>query len=327
MDVLQLNNKKDDEILLESVLGKNYKILDENAKMNKVDRIVTKLFKSIRDKTIRIDFSEIDLSKGNVKNLKNYKDIKNAINFLKKLLLKDNYSLKGNKDFAKVINSFETCISILEKYTKEFSSAYLVKNTVIMYIYEGICVSLIEGVSYVISTSIEIVKTSVGCSQGVKQNKDLMKNNFVKSVIKFNELEKKNKLGKAITELQNLKESITAVITGVFTVITLAGLVLLIVRTAIFMFYNTRINLTRYLESIRQYVLLNSTTVTDKKVKEKQIKIATKLKKLSDMISVDQNVANDRSNGDIDSNNKEIGTDDESTNGNDKKDDSDIDIY
>jgi hypothetical protein len=62
------------------------------------------------------------------------------------------------------------------------------------------------------------------------------------------------------------------------------------------------------LNHLKEFVLMNASTLDNSKgVRDKQEKIAQQLGKLADVISVDQNVSNDRATSQIDDSNKNIG--------------------
>jgi hypothetical protein len=98
------------------------------------------------------------------------------------------------------------------------------------------------------------------------------------------------------------------------------------IRAIIFMYFDTRVRLSQYLKHLKDFVEMNASTLgTDAKAtKEKQMRIASSLGKLADVISVDQNVANDRANSQLEQSNKviAIGNSDPNSSAN-----TDLDLY
>jgi hypothetical protein len=286
------------------------KVLSEDHRSEIVDGVVTKLFNDIKSKSLHVDFAPIDSTRGNIKKLANYAAIKNAVSYLNKIV-KSNPESKQVPAFAEAVEEISFTLSILEKNASKFEFGFRMNNAIIIYIYNSIVVGLIQGISFVISESVEFVKDNLNLYKAqVKSSKNIARNNHIKALSSFNDLERKGQLGKLFKDAQSLSEGM-GIVGAAITAIGLIGFALTLARAIVFLYFNTRVKLSQYLKYIKDFVEMNASTLgTDaRKVRDKQLKIAETLGKLSDRISVDQNVANDRANGEIDASNKIIAID------------------
>jgi uncharacterized protein YlzI (FlbEa/FlbD family) len=225
---------------------------------------------------------------------------------------------------------------------------FRMNNALIRFVYNSVVVGLIQGTSFVVAESVEFVKDNINLYKAeVKKSRNIEKNNHIKGIVQFNEMERKGQVVKFFKEVQVFKESadilrengaisLTAdiikriasmgTIGKIVTIIGLIGFVLSFTRSFIFMYYNTRVKLSQYLKHLQEFVLMNSSTLGNdaKKTKERQEKIAESLGKLSDLISVDQNVSNDRTNSQVEESNKVTALDNKDA---DKEEDTDLDLY
>jgi hypothetical protein len=316
-----------------------YKIrtLQEEQKSVVVDNIVTKLFNDIKSKAISADFTEVDSTKGNIKKLKKHDALFNAINYLVKLS-------ESNNEVKKISEELKFTYETIRKYNKEFEIGYKLNNVIIRYLYSSAVVGLIQGTAFAVAQSVEFVKDNLNLYKAqVKPSKALEKNNHIKALMLFNEMERKKQLVKFFKETQQFQEGLFGDIKGVFSdvsgrikglsgagkfiaILGLIGFALTFIRALVFTYYNTRVKLSQYLKFLQEFVNMNVSTLDNdaRKVKEKQEKIANILGKLADVINVDQNVSNDRAKSQIEQSNKIIALDNKSSNSGNV---SDLDLY
>jgi len=300
------------------------RVLSEDQKSKMTDKIVTSLFNDIKAKSLDVDFDFVDATQGDVTRLKNYDTIDKAIKFLQKIVLSDSSIAKKAPEMKEATNDLAQAWGTLHKYKKEFQLGFKLNNPVIRYLYNSLVVALIQGTSFTVAESVEFVKDNLNLYKAhVKPSKNIARNNYLKAISGFNELERKGQLVKFFQETQQFKESpMSTVVTiaknakdliggmsGVSKFLAILGLIgftLALARAMVFMYYNTRVQMSQYLNHLKDFVQMNASTLGNdaKQVKEKQMKIADNLGKLADKISVDQNVSNDRTNSQIDESNK-----------------------
>jgi uncharacterized protein YlzI (FlbEa/FlbD family) len=338
--------------LIESVMVREetgwspYKVrkLTEEQKSVVAENIVTRLFNDIKSKAMSVDFAPIDASRGDITKLKNHDALANGIKYLVKVSNK-------NEDIKAVALELQMAYNTLVKHKKEFEMGFKMNNSLIRFVYNSVVVGLIQGTSFVVAESVEFVKDNINLYKAeVKKSRNVEKNNHIKGIVQFNEMERKGQVMKFFKEVQTFKESASIIqengvavglritsdvvkriagmgtIGKIVTIIGLIGFVLSFTRSFIFMYYNTRVKLSQYLKHLQEFVLMNSSTLGNdaKKTKERQEKIAESLGKLSDLISVDQNVSNDRTNSQVEESNKVTALDNKDA---DKEEDTDLDLY
>jgi hypothetical protein len=331
-----------EHLLREDTQWTEYKLrtLSEDQKSAVVDNIVTKLFQDIKSKSLSVDFSILDDSKGNIKKVANYKTIDNAINYLHKFA---NENGKKIPELKEAVEEIQLTFSILHKYSSQFEYGFKYNNSIVRYLYNSLAIAVIQGTSFLVAESVDYVKDNLNLYKAQpKTSKNIARSNYIKSIKTFNTLERKGQLVKFFKETQQFSEAgIGAVFAGakatlagtglpvvgqIIAVIGIIGFVLMSIRAIIFMYFDTRVRLSQYLKHLKDFVEMNASTLaTDAKAtKEKQMKIASSLGKLADVISVDQNVANDRANSQLEQSNKviAIGNNDPNSSAN-----TDLDLY
>lgn len=331
-----------EHLLREDTQWTEYKLrtMNEEQKSAVVDNIVTKLFQDIKSKSLSVDFSIIDESKGNIKKIANYKTIDNAISYLNKFA---NENAKKVPELKEAVDEISLTFSILHKYATQFEYGFKYNNSIVRYLYNSLTIAVIQGSSFLVAESVEFVKDNLNLYKAqVKSSKNISRSNYIKSIRNFNTLERKGQLVKFFKETQQFSEAgIGAVFAGakaglastglpvigqIIAVIGIIGFALMSIRAIIFMYFDTRVRLSQYFKHLKDFVEMNASTLgTDAKaVRDRQMKIASSLGKLADVISVDQNVANDRASSQLEQSNKviAIGNSDPNSSGN-----TDLDLY
>lgn len=298
------------------------KVLDEEVKTTMVDNIVSYMFNDVRQKALAVDFAIIDKSKGDVTELRNFDTIERAIYFIK---VKGTFRQKDNAEIVRAVNELDYALKTLIKYKSDFKRGFALNDSLSRYLYNSIVIAIIQGSSYLVAETIELMKSMHGYQIRANDQKTLFKNNHIKSISQFNQMERNGQLSKLFKESHNLAENALlnvgkdvakrlGTLSGVTKWIAVLGLVgfsLTFIRSIIFLYFNSRVKLSQYLLHLKEFVEMNASTIESdgKKVKEKQEKIAQTLGKLSDRIRVDQNVANDRANNQLEDSNRIIALD------------------
>lgn len=264
--------------------------LNEDNKMKMADKIISRLYRSIKRKSNDIDFPEIEVSSGDITKMASYKDLKNSLIFLEEVAKKD-----SNRDLLQLVNDLSYAEQFLIQYKKYFVKGYAVNNNILKSCYISVAGMMVQLTAYAISECIVFVNTGVMFEAKARPSSPGLKRHMgYKCLRELLELAKKNKLDKNFKDCLTLNE---ASITIAWLGVTL--LVLNAIRGMYFMFLTTRIKLSEYFDTIRDYVELNQANVRDPKIKAKQQRWVTRLEKMRDKISIDQQVASSRAEEDI----------------------------
>ena len=274
--------------------------LTEAGQKNLVDKTVTKLFRDIKSKAFNLDFTDVEIGKGDITRIKNYEELKNAINYLRKLSMD-----VRNPELTDAVNQIVLAHETLKANKVGFTNAFKVGNNLLIYLFNSVSVALVQATVFVATNSVEFVKDNMNTYHAeMKKTTKLPKNANLNALVKFNEMSKSGKLNTVISNTLKLKEEV-----GTFIGVTVASVMiaLYLIREIIFSYYFIRISVSQYLNYLKHFVEMNASTLgTDqKKIKEKQEKVARVLGQLADKLAVDQNLATERSKQSIITNNKE----------------------
>lgn len=279
-----------------SISEVNLNKLDEASKETMADKIITRLYRSIKKKSADIDFPDIEASAGDVNKITGYKDLKNSINFLAKCADKGH-----NVELKELCDDLMYADQFLTTYKKYFTKAYGKNNTILKSCYVSVVGIMIQLTAYAIAHCIDFVNdgTTIQC-QARPRSPKLKNHSGYKCLKQLLELMKKNKLDKNFKDCLSLNE---ATIGLAWLGVTL--LVLTSIRGIIYMFLTTRIKISEYLDMVKDFLELNQANVRDPQIKQKQMKWVNRLETLRDKISVDQEVASARAEEEINQDNEE----------------------
>lgn len=264
--------------------------LNEASQKDLSNKTITNLFRDIKAKAFNLDFTDVEVAKGDITKVKGYKDLVNAISFLKKLSMNVN-----NKELIDAITQVELAHQNLLGFKHDLVMGFKLGNNLIIYLFDAISVALIQCTSFLVSEGVEVVKDNMNLYHcELKGNVKLTKNANLSALRRFNEMAKNGKLRSALSNTIKLKEDVMGITLGVIGAVMAT---LFLIREIVFFFYYIRINISAYLKQLKEFVNMNASTLgpDQKNIKDKQEKIAKKLGELSDRIAVDQNMANERS--------------------------------
>lgn len=336
-----------DDILISVLVTENANTiinLNEEAKTNAADKVSTALFKSIKDKAIKCDFSIANATKGNIKKLSCYNDVMNALKCLTKICSsnKANSDLKECVDIIKeALNNITSCAPLFEK---GFSSG----NKMMQYVYNSFATSIVTATAYIAAKGVAVVSVNAYNTMASKENVKLSENANIRALVSLNKMAKGNGLKKSLENMLDLSGNLQeatmldnnrkdfygldsiheGVATDVFKVIgagikifekarglgkvglIIASILVLLwaARRAVYAYYLTRVKLSEYLAQLSEFIKMNASTQSNEKIKAKQEKYADKLEKLSRKIELDQDVASQRVNEELADEDKEIST-------------------
>jgi len=305
--------------------SENFKMLTEEDKKSISKELVRKLFTSIKNKSLHVDFSAIEKTKGNVATLSGYQDLTNSINYLQSM-----YQYNSDKA-PKEIPVLKRSLDILIKYRKEFEKAFATKQETKILFYDNMYAALISSTAFLISASIMYIKTPAGDYKAIF--KDTAKNAVTgdltfKNLDKLVKMESSGKLRQFLTtndlisestyftteylnnenDVTSLNEGIIAITAGI---ILLLITVLFVIKSLIFKFYECRVTIAEYLIQMAYFVECNiknldSDNKKNKKIIEKQQKAVKKLLDLAEKIKVEDREANRSAQQKDEDDNKQI---------------------
>lgn len=313
-----------------------YKSLTEADKNVLGKETVNKLFKSIKSKSLKVNYAGIERSKGDITKYVKYNDLENSIKILKNMYDAD--PSIAPTEIPKVVR----CLDVLKKDKNNYIKAFNEKNEIIILLYTNIVGALIGCTSLLISSTIEYIKTPTGNYRAIFTNKKQnCKNVYIKSIDKFLKLNLTGDL-KPLFNTKQLNESfdlsytdeddvlnetffgsmateISGVMKGgmalpmmgkVLFIIGIAITVLVLCRYLVYFWFFSRTKISDNLLTLSYFVSENAqsidtTSEKGQKIAERQLKAAEKLKRLSDIIRVDSEKASAKAESEIEQEDKQ----------------------
>lgn len=126
--------------------------LNEAEQASVLTTLTSKLYDHIVAKVDDIDYGEIPSTKGDVTKLSNYSKLRECINLLHDIL-------KEYRQDTTPIDEIALALANIEARNDLFNRAFRMNVELPIIVYNNIVLSIINGVSYMIATSIEFIKT------------------------------------------------------------------------------------------------------------------------------------------------------------------------
>ena len=275
--------------------------------MNEADQgsiltaLTSKLYDNIVSKVDDIDYGEIPSTKGDITKLSNYNKLNECVELLRNILKEFKQDTAPIDEIAKAISNVSVNKDI-------FTRAYKFDCELPIIMYNNVVLSIISGVSYMIATCIEFMKTPNQDTFQITLDKVAFaktKNNML-----YNNLKKFNKCC-ASGEFQKGMEHIlqhrikklgeaAAITTGIVATIGIAGIIAIIthiipiLREMVFFFYYTRMRVSDFFDIQADLLQMNAYNVENNSSKDdadkerivsKQLKIVELFRKIANKIS------------------------------------------
>jgi len=277
--------------------------LNESDKDLMKENLLNKVINSVKEKSLNVDYSYINKTKGDIERLKNFDDLENSIAILDDLYRTDENALEGIPELKKALSN-------VKYYKKDFMRAFKNDNSLIVLFYKNIVAGLIFSTSTIIAEYVEHVKDSNGMLTAKFVGDKVAKGIFLDNLKAFNNMVIKGQFESFLKidsdQLTGKQASFIAsgIILSVIAVIW-------IVRELVFSFFYMRDSISDYLLNLSYFVELNYQKLGDgqENIRGKQEKIAEKLVKLSDKIAVDSRISTKRGEDDIRNSNKDLDID------------------
>lgn len=280
--------------------------------MNEADQnsvltaLTSKLYDNIVAKVDDIDYGEIPSTKGDVTKLSNYAKLKECIDLLRNILFE-------YKQDTAPIDAVALALANIESRKDMFGRAFRMDVELPIIMYNNMVLAVINGVSYMIATCIEFIKTpnkdtfqiSLNKVAFAKTKSNLMYNNLKR----FNKCCEKRDFDKSMDHI--IKEFVKihegAAITGFLASVggkwAIAALLLMIIpflREIVFFFYFVRMRVSEFFDlqadllQMNAYNVESNATIDDskkQKIVSGQLKVVEFFRKVANKFSINSKKA------------------------------------
>lgn len=275
----------------------------EEADQNKVlVALTSKLYDHLVEKVDDIDFGDIPKSRGDITKLPNYAKVIDCISIIRGILE------NAKQDLDPVI-VLEDAVKNLNEYKEVFIKGYQMNMELPMVVYNTMVLSVYSGISILISSCIEFVKAPDNTGFDIALDKVQLKK--TKDALIFRDLKSINKafengsLPKALEQMlkQNGKKFVGEALETIALAGAVVGVILNIIpilRELVFYFYYSRTQVANYFDAQSALLQMNAYNLAAKAtddskdieaIKNKQLRIADKFKRIANMIAVKNNKA------------------------------------
>lgn len=280
--------------------------------MNEADQnsvltaLTSKLYDNIVAKVDDIDYGEIPSTKGDVTKLSNYAKLKECIDLLRNILFE-------YKQDTAPIDAVALALANIESRKDMFGRAFRMDVELPIIMYNNMVLAVINGVSYMIATCIEFIKTpnkdtfqiSLNKVAFAKTKSNLMYNNLKR----FNKCCEKRDFDKSMDHI--IKEFVKihegAAITGFLASVggkwAIAALLLMIIpflREIVFFFYFVRMRVSEFFDlqadllQMNAYNVESNATIDDskkQKIVSGQLKVVEFFRKIANKFAINSKKA------------------------------------
>lgn len=275
-----------------------YNTLNESEKKILSRNMVNKLFKSIKSKSLKVDYFGLEKTKGDITKFKKYSDIENSIAILHRM-----YNADPTNSPSEILTLVKTLES-LKKNKNDFVRCFAEKNEVVIMLYTNIAATLIAATANIILTTIHYIKTPLGDFKKIFKDENEQK---FKSKVYFNSLNKYLKIDQngdlklvmnksiKINESFDFNDSngyLTEVVFIPLAIIAVIFVICIFIREIVFLFYYERKKISNDLLALAYFIeehayeIDTSKSEHNKQVFRNQLNAAKKLKDLAEFIAV-----------------------------------------
>jgi len=264
---------------------KEYNALNEAEKNQLSKDTVGKLFSSIKNKSLKVNYFGIEASKGDITKFTKYSDLDNAIKVLDTMYRND------PQVAPKEIPSLVRCYEAIKKYKADFTKAFNEKNELVSMLYTNMVAAIIGQASTLIASTVDYVKDPMGNYKEIfKQREKKAKDVYSASIEKFLNMEIRGDLAKIFKRNEVLSEDLL-MISGIALLAIFSAI--FIIRDVIFLYYYGKTKLGEQMLHLALFLeeharSLDLSKKSNKEVQKKQLKEVEKLKKLSSKLLADR---------------------------------------
>ena len=283
--------------------------LNETEQNTLLVSLTNKLYQMIVAKVSSIDYGDIPNTKGNIRTLPKYKQMRECIEVLHNIFVQ-------YKENTEPVDAIDNALSNLENYSDLFTASYGGDIKLGIMTYETAALGVVSSLGFMISVCIEYIKDPKKQGLSIVLNKTgvaKVKEHLVyENLLKFNEACSNGDLEKALRPLiKNKISNFTPMsfIHGALAVGVIAVAILPFLKQMTYYFYSTRVRVSTYFDAQADLLEMNANelktntvinTETDKNtVISRQLKIADLFHKIADKIGIDSKEAEIKATKDI----------------------------
>lgn len=277
--------------------------------------LTSKLYDNVVDKVDDIDFGEIEMTKGDIEKLPNFKTLHECLNNMARLLIEF-------KQDTKPVDTIAECVSNLYESKSMWTKAYAVNAELPMVTYNTMVLAVIEATSYMVSMCVEFIKSPSQDTMQILIDKSALTKSkghmLFKNIELFNSAFNKGQVEKAMMHIidENAKKKNFVGIYGGIgvgaAVVGIAGLlfcIIPVIRELIFLFYYTRVRVSDFFEVQADLLQVNAYNIENnrldltkeerKNISTKQMKTAEKFRKVSRAIAIEVSTAESKATKEV----------------------------
>lgn len=260
--------------------------------------LTSKMYDYIVSKVDDIDYGDIPLSKGDITKISNYDKLTDCVNVLRDILIEYKQDTAPLDCIAEAISNISTRKDLFERAFK-----FDVEMPIIMY--NTIVLSVIDSISYMISTCIEFIKTPNQNSFSIVLDKIALnktKNNMIyRNLQKFNKCCSSGEFDKSMNHVitarvkgYNEAAVVGKIIGGTAIVFVILSVIIPVLRELVFLFYHLRMKVCDFFEVQANLLQMNAYNLQndesrDEEEKERivssQLKIVELFRKIANKMS------------------------------------------
>ncbi len=270
------------------ILTENATTFSDKAKLNMLTEaeqavINNKMIGNIYQSALKkrdVDFDNIPLTKGDIQKFNGYDNIMGTLSTLKQLSSK--FGIKIEE-----INVIETAVSNIRVYKSVFERGFALDNDFLMMYYNSLVYACVESTSLVLSSYVEYVKTVNAVDFTLKKGKGIAGNVCINNLKKFNQSVKTGEFSKFTNTMLDKNKQNFVGGTAATIAIGLAVAIVPIARELIYYAYESRMNISEFLEQQAAFLEMNKVRLNSSemeagqrnKVLAKQGEVIKKLEK------------------------------------------------
>lgn len=272
--------------------------LDEAENGQLLTSLTSKLYDDIVSKVDDIDFGTIPLSKGDITKIENYDQILECLTVMKQILM----------EYKQPTDSLDIILSAIENIksrTPKWEKAYVLNLELPIVLYNTICLSIVAGLSIMIGTCIDFIKTPG--DQPIQISFDKVAYKRSSSNLLYENLDKFNKMcdkGEIDSILDNIFSSSSKGLTGgavlglgsvgFIAVVALAKNLIPLLQELIFFGYHAKQSVSDYFTIQANLLQANANTLQyknlpadrRKEIYKRQTAIANSFRKIGNALAI-----------------------------------------
>ena len=292
--------------------------LDEADKSKMLVSLTSKLYDKIVEKVDDINYGTIPASRGDITKIENYNSMTECLDIIYSIL-------KQYDQNTEPVDTVVTAINNIKSRKELFTKAYAINAELPIVFYNTIVLSIVSSISFLIATSIEFIKNPGDDSFTVSLDKvayvKTSNNLLLDNLRRVNTSCAKGELDKSLNECMKVNTKQMAgsagfVILSAVSLIGLAKVIIPILQELTYFFYNTPQTISDYFAVQADLIQMNTSNIVyrdidenkKKKIISKQLKIADKFRKISNVFNIEYKKAEKKSKHDRESDKKKYKT-------------------